>query len=89
MILPVLKFGRYHLGMSPCPGCNRHHQDYYIFSRGSQPKPSFATGILGGVVPTQGMIWTLQKNIVPTTRGCRREATKTWVPFINMNLGKL
>ena len=25
-----------------------HHQDYYIFSRGSQPKPSFATGILGG-----------------------------------------
>ena len=21
------------------------HQDYYIFSRGSQPKPSFATGI--------------------------------------------
>ncbi len=27
---------------------NSHHQDYYIFSRGSQPKPSFATGILGG-----------------------------------------
>ena len=25
-----------------------HHQDYSIFSRESQPKPSFATGILGG-----------------------------------------
>ena len=24
------------------------HQDYNIFSRGSKPKPSFATGILGG-----------------------------------------
>ena len=31
-----------------------HHQDYYIFSRGSQPKPSFATGILGGGT-TQGI----------------------------------
>ena len=30
------------------PPSNSHHQDYYIFSRGSQPKPSFATGILGG-----------------------------------------
>ena len=26
----------------PLPS-NSHHQDYYIFSRGSQPKPSFAT----------------------------------------------
>ena len=25
-----------------------HHQDYSIFSRESQPKPSLATGILGG-----------------------------------------
>ena len=25
-----------------------HHQNYYISSRGSQPNPSFATGILGG-----------------------------------------
>ena len=32
------------------PPSNSHHQDYYIFSRGSQPKPSFATGIVGGVV---------------------------------------
>ena len=31
----------------PLPS-NSHHQDYYVFSRGSQPKPSFATGILGG-----------------------------------------
>ncbi len=36
-----------YLGLS-CPGCNRHRQDHYIFSRGSQPKPSFASGILGG-----------------------------------------
>ena len=30
------------------PPSNSHHQDCYVFSRGSQPKPSFATGILGG-----------------------------------------
>ncbi len=30
------------------PPSNSHHQDYYILSRGSRPKPSFATGILGG-----------------------------------------
>ena len=28
------------------PPSNSHHQDYFIFSRGSQPKPLFATGIL-------------------------------------------
>ena len=27
---------------------NSHHQDYSIFSRESQLKPSFVTGILGG-----------------------------------------
>ena len=27
---------------------NSDHQEYHVFSRGSQPKPSFATGILGG-----------------------------------------
>ena len=27
----------------PHPGCNRHHQVYYIFSRGSGTKPLFAT----------------------------------------------
>ena len=27
---------------------NSHHQDCYVFSRGSRTKPSFATGILGG-----------------------------------------
>ena len=31
----------------PLPS-NSHHQDCYVCSRGSQPKPSFATGILGG-----------------------------------------
>ena len=25
----------YTLGCPPLPGCNRHHQDYYVFSRGS------------------------------------------------------
>ena len=29
--------------------------NYYIFSSGSRTKPSFATGILGGVVPTQAI----------------------------------
>ena len=29
------------------PHSNSHHQDYSIFGRESQPKPSFATGILG------------------------------------------
>ena len=29
------------------PPSKSHHHDYCIFSRGSQPKPSFATGILG------------------------------------------
>ena len=36
------------------PHNNSRHQDYYIFSRGSQPKPSFTTGILGGGT-TQGI----------------------------------
>ena len=31
----------------PLPS-NSHHRDFYIFRRGSLPKPSFATGILGG-----------------------------------------
>ena len=35
------------LGLPPTQDSS-HHQDYYIFSRESQPKPSFATGILGG-----------------------------------------
>ena len=30
------------LWVVPLPS-NIYHQDYYIFSRGSQPKPSFAT----------------------------------------------
>ncbi len=34
---------RYDLGCPPAQDSS-HHQDYYIFSRGSQPKPSFATG---------------------------------------------
>ena len=33
------------------------HQDYYIFSRGFQPKPSFATGILGGDNPHPRYAW--------------------------------
>ena len=34
--------------MDSPPTSNSHHQDAYIFSRGSQTKPSFATGILVG-----------------------------------------
>ena len=30
------------------PPSKSHHQDYYMFSRESPTKPSFATGILGG-----------------------------------------
>ena len=35
------------LGCPPSQDAS-HHQDYYIFSKGSRTKPSFATGILGG-----------------------------------------
>ena len=36
--------GRGGCSNTPHLGCNRHHQDYYIFSEGeSQPKPLFAT----------------------------------------------
>lgn len=28
-------------GLSPLLGCNRHHQDYSVFRRGSRAKPSF------------------------------------------------
>ena len=53
------------------PPSNSHHQDYYIFSRGSQPRTSFATGILGGGT-TQGItvtcvVWvhlTCLKNLI-------------------------
>ena len=38
------------------PSSNSRHQDYYVFSKGSQPKPSFAT-------PTQK---TRESNISPT-----------------------
>ena len=34
--------------LSPPAQDSSHHQDYYIFSRESRTKPSFATGILGG-----------------------------------------
>ena len=34
--------GRYTLGCPPAQDSS-HHQDYSVFSRGSQPKPSFAT----------------------------------------------
>ena len=41
---------KHSLGCPPSQDSS-HHQDYYIFSRESQPKPSFATGILGGGTP--------------------------------------
>ena len=45
-MLQCMCFCAYILG---CPPSNSHHQDYYIFSRGSRTKPSFAT--LGGGQP--------------------------------------
>ena len=33
------------------PHSNSDHQDYYIFSRGSQPKPSFPTVTVRGPYP--------------------------------------
>ena len=35
------------------PPSNSDHQDYYMFSRESQPKPSFTTGILGATPKVQ------------------------------------
>ncbi len=52
----IKKGSSIYMGLSwvvPLPS-NSHHQDYYIFSRGSRTKPSFATGILGGGT-TQGL----------------------------------
>ena len=37
----------YSLDMAPSQDSS-HHKDYYIFSRISRTKPSFAAGILGG-----------------------------------------
>ena len=42
----------YTLGVAACQDAS-HHQNYYLFSTGSQPKPAFSTGILaGGPYPT-------------------------------------
>ena len=46
-LLHVQLPGEYNLGLPPTQDSS-DHQDYYIFSREFQPKPSFATGILGG-----------------------------------------
>ena len=43
------------LGCPPSQDAS-HHQDYYIFSKGSRTKPSFATGILGGGTTQEIMI---------------------------------
>ena len=40
-----------YFGSTPHPGCNRHHQDYYILSGESSTKPLFATGTGWGVDP--------------------------------------
>ena len=46
---------------SKAPGCNRkHHGVWSIFSRESQPKPSFVTGILGGGL-TKGSMKSLRR----------------------------
>ena len=54
----------YTLGCPPAQDAS-HHQEYYIFSRGSQPKPSFATGILGGGT-TQCILTSTQTMLQPT-----------------------
>ena len=47
----IKNVGKYTLGLPPTQDAS-HHQDFYIFSRESQPKPSFATGDSGwGVDP--------------------------------------
>ena len=43
---PILKLLWLLSWVVPLPS-KSHHQDYYIFRRGSRTKPSFATGILG------------------------------------------
>ncbi len=46
----------YNLGCPPSQDSS-HHQDYYIFSRGSQPKPSFATVTGRGDNPTYNSLF--------------------------------
>ncbi len=45
------------------PGCNRHHQDCYIFSREPQTKPSFATITGWGIDPTSIHVSYSQRSI--------------------------
>ncbi len=43
----------------PTPS-NSHDQEYYMFNRESQPKPSFATGILsGGWIQNIRLAWLI------------------------------
>ncbi len=39
----VIIFCWFCLGLSPCPGCNRHHQDWKIFATGRGDNPSSDT----------------------------------------------
>ena len=52
--------------LSPPAQDSSHHPDYYIFSRESRTKPSFATGILGGGT-TQVIVLGLPLSGLPFT----------------------
>ena len=59
-LLYLSTFKAYTLGLPPTQDAS-HHQDYYIFSRESQPKPSFATvtgwGVDGTTPISLGLSW--------------------------------
>ena len=56
------------LGLSPLP-CNRHFpEDLYISSRGSQPKPSFATLGVGNFDENNTNGWIYTQNDGPWKR---------------------
>ena len=56
----TVSFRECKIGWVVPPPSNSHHQDYYIF----QPKPSFATGILGGGT-TQKIASSLEISMSP------------------------
>ena len=68
----------------PCSNSNSHHQDHYIFSRESQPKPLFATVTGRGVVPNymenMEMSWELIDPIAHA--GGSRDYKASWLDEI-------
>ena len=58
------------------PPSKSHHQDYYIFSRESQPKPSFPLLLGGGTtqVITEWLIYHVAPSTPPRLDPCRPSA---------------